>query len=113
MGMAAIAAAEAIADRGGDRYWLAELHRLRGELTWAQGEDGVIAEAHFRQALETARQQEAKMLELRAAMSLARLWRSQGKAQAARELLAASYGWFTEGFETPDLRAARALLAEL
>lgn len=112
-GMAAVAAAEAIADRGGDRYWLAELHRLRGELTWARGEDGLSAEAHFRQALETARQQEAKMLELRAAVSLARLWRSQGKAQAARELLGASYGWFTEGFETPDLRAARALLAEL
>ena len=70
-------------------------------------------EAHFRQALETARQQEARMLELRAAMSLARLWQSQGKKQATREILAEVYRRFDEGFESPDLQAAKALLQAL
>ncbi len=88
VGRAALADGLAIASGGGDVYWLAELHRLAGELSWAAGEDGLSAETHFRQALETARQQEAKMLELRAAMSLARLWRTQGKTQAAGESLA-------------------------
>ncbi len=112
-GRAALADGLAIASSGGDAYWLAELHRLAGELAWAAGEDGSTVEACYREALETARRQEARMLELRAAMSLARLWQGQGKAQAGRELLAGVYGWFAEGFETPDLRAANALLAEL
>ena len=75
--------------------------------------DTAKAEASFERALLVARQQQAKSWELRAAMSLARLWRDQGKAQQARELLAAVYGWFTEGFETRDLKEAKALLDEL
>ena len=68
------------------------------------------AEAYFHQALDVARRQEAKALELRAAMSLARLWRQQGKRQEAHDLLAPTYGWFTEGFDTADLQEARVLL---
>ena len=71
------------------------------------------AEAYFERALAVARQQQAKSWELRAAMSLARLWRDQGKVQQARELLAPVYGWFTEGFDTRDLKEAKALLEEL
>ena len=75
--------------------------------------DTAKADASFERALLVARQQQAKSWELRAAMNLARLWRDQGKAQQARELLAAVYGWFTEGFETRDLKEAKALLDEL
>ena len=71
------------------------------------------AEAHFMRAIAVARRQQAKSWELRAAMSLARLWRDQGKPQQARELLAPVYGWFTEGFDTLDLKEAKALLDEL
>ena len=71
------------------------------------------AEGYFERALAVARQQEAKSWELRASMSLARLWRNQGKVQQARELLAPVYGWFTEGFDTLDLKQAKALLHEL
>ena len=71
------------------------------------------AEAYFERALSVARQQQAKSWELRASMSLARLWRSQGKVHQARELLAPVYGWFTEGFDTRDLKEAKALLEEL
>jgi predicted ATPase len=71
------------------------------------------AEAYFERALTVARSQQAKSWELRAAMSLARLWRSQGKPQQAGELLAPVYGWFTEGFDTRDLKEAKALLEEL
>ena len=71
------------------------------------------SEAYFDRALAVARQQQAKSWELRAAMSLARLWRDEGKVQQARELLAPVYGWFTEGFETRDLQEAKALLEEL
>jgi predicted ATPase len=71
------------------------------------------APAYFQQALDLARSQQAKSLELRAAMSLARLWQRQGKGAEARELLAPVYGWFTEGFDTADLQDARALLEEL
>ena len=73
----------------------------------------VTSETAKERALVVARQQQAKSWELRAAMSLARLWRSQGKAQQARELLAPVYGWFTEGFDTRDLKEAKALLEEL
>ena len=109
-GSAALAAARTIVQNGGDTYWMAEVDRLQGELSKTQGEDDREVEAHFRQALETARQQEARMLELRAAMSLARLWQSQGKNQAAREMLAEVYGRFDEGFDSYDLQAASALL---
>ena len=75
--------------------------------------DDVKAEAYFERALAVARQQQAKSWELRAAMSLARLWRDQGKPQQARELLAPVYGWFTEGHKTLDLKEAKVLLGEL
>ena len=75
--------------------------------------DAAKAEGYFESALTVARQQQAKSWELRAAMSLARLWRDQGKPQQARELLAPVYGWFTEGFDTRDLKEAKALLEEL
>jgi predicted ATPase len=75
--------------------------------------DRVKAKAYFEHALRIAREQQAKSWELRAAMSLARLWRDQGKVQQARELLDPVYGWFTEGFDTRDLKEAKALLDEL
>jgi predicted ATPase len=112
-GRAALAEARTLTQSGMDLYCQAEVDRLQGELLQAEGGDGSQAEAHFRQALETARRQEARMLELRAAMSLARLWHSQGKVHSARELLAEIYGRFDEGFDTPDLQAAEALLSEM
>ena len=75
--------------------------------------DAAKAEAHFERALAVARQQQAKSWELRAATSMARLWRDQGKPQQARELLAPVYGWFTEGFDTRDLKEAKALLEQI
>jgi predicted ATPase len=100
--------------RTGVRWIEAELHRLRGDLLLVLlGADQPEAEACFRRALAVAREQDAKMWELRAAISLARLWRDQGKRAMAHDLLAPIYGWFTEGFETADLRDAKALLDEL
>jgi predicted ATPase len=97
-----------------ERWWEAELHRLQGVL-WLQLPipDVRQAEACLRQALDLARCQQAKALELRAALSLSRLWQHLGQREAARALLAPIYHWFTEGFDTPDLQEARALLAEL
>jgi predicted ATPase len=96
------------------RWWEADLHRLRGELLLqhavARPEE---AEACFQQASAVARRQQAKSLELRAAMSLARLWQRQGKCAEAHQLLEEVYGWFTEGFDTTDLQEARALLEAL
>jgi predicted ATPase len=98
----------------GERWWEAELYRLTGELLRRQAvPDMPQAEACFHQALAVARQQQARSWELRAAMSLARLWQQQGKAAEARQLLAAVYGWFTEGFDTTDMHAARTLLDTL
>jgi len=92
----------------------AEAHRIAGEIALLSPErDAAAAQEYFERALSVARRQEAKSWELRAAMSLARLWRSQGKPQQARELLAPVYGWFTEGFDTRDLKEAKALLEEL
>ena len=97
-----------------ERLYEAEVNRIAGEIARASHEpDQASAEAYFQRALSVARQQQAKSLELRAAMSLARLWRDQGKVQQARELLAPVYGWFTEGFDTRDLKEAKALLEEL
>ena|SRR5215211_8049962 len=94
------------------KNWL--LHRLKGELLLQQDAgSGDEAETCFCQALDVARCQQAKSLELRAAMSLARLWQRQGKRDEARQLLADVYGWFTEGFDTADLREAKTLLEEL
>ena len=87
---------------------------MAGEIALLSREvDVAKAETHFEQALAVAREQQAKSWELRAAMSLARLWRDQGKVQQPRELLAPVYGWFTEGFHTRDLKEAKALLEEL
>jgi predicted ATPase len=106
--------AEALAK--GDRSGAGEveLYRVKGELRLRQRiPDTPEAETCFRQALDIARSQQAKLLELRAAMSLARLWQRHGKQTEAHELLAPIYGWFTEGFDTKDLQEAKALLEAL
>jgi predicted ATPase len=95
-----------------ERGYEAEVYRVAGEIVLLSPEPAK-AEAYFERALTVARQQQAKSWELRASMSLARLWRSQGKVSEARELLAPVYGWFTEGFDTRDLKGAKALLDEL
>ena len=97
-----------------EKWCEAEVHRLAGEVALKSPEpDTAKAEAYFDRALAVARHQQAKSWELRASMSLARLWRDQGRPQQARELLAPVYGWFTEGFDTRDLKEAKALLEEL
>ena len=101
-----------VIERTEEREFEAELYRVRGELLLAT-EDAGQAEKSFCTALETARRQSARLWELRAATSLARLWRDQGRRDEAHELLAPVYGWFTEGFGTPVLQEAKALLAEL
>jgi predicted ATPase len=101
-------------ERSKERWCEAELHRIAGEIALKPlSPDTEKAEKYFERALAVARQQQAKSWELRAAMSLARLWRSQGKPQQARELLAPVYEWFTEGFDTLDLKEAKAVLDEL
>ena len=90
----------------------ADLHRVRGDLLLATG-DQAAAEQSYHQALAVAQGQSAKLFELCAATSLARLWHDQGKRAAARDLLAPIYGWFTEGFDTPVLQDAKTLLDEL
>jgi class 3 adenylate cyclase/predicted ATPase len=113
-GLSVLTEAWAAVQKTGERWWEAELCRLQGELVLARSpEDGAEAEALFRQALDVASSQQAKSLELRAAMSLSRLWRHQGKRVDARGVLAPIYSWFTEGFGTGDLQEARALLDEL
>ena len=102
------------ASKSGERFYEAELYRINGELLLKQSvADEQQAEACFQNALKVARGQSAKSLELRAAMSLSRLWQRQGKKTEARRLLAEIYGWFTEGFDTADLKAAKALLEDL
>src|SRR5262249_16234201 len=98
----------------GERWCEPEVHRTAGEIALLVSEpDAANAEAHFQHALAVAQQQQAKPWELRAAISMARLWRSQDKPRQARELLAPVYGWFTEGFDTRDLKEAKALLDAL
>ena len=100
--------------RGSDVVWEPEVNRLMGDLLLRRNPSAPDrAEVSYRRAIERARSQEAKSWELRAATSLARLWRDQGKPAEARELLAPVYGWFTEGFDTLDLKEAKALLEEL
>ena len=112
--MTALADALARLPRGRGFFYEAELYRLRGELLLRQATpDALQEEECFHQALAVARRQEAKSLELRATMSLSRLWQQQGKPEEARQLLAEVYTWFTEGFDTADLREARALLTAL
>ena len=97
-----------------ERWCEAEINRIAGEIALKSPEpDAAKAEAYFERALAVARKQQAKSWELRAAMSMARLWRDQGKRHEARDLLAPVYGWFTEGFDTLDLKEAKALLDEL
>ncbi len=97
-----------------ESWWEADLHRITGEVVLKSPEpDATKAQAHFERALTVARAHQAKSWELRAAMSMARLWRDQGKPQQARDLLAPVYNWFTEGFNTLDLKEAKALLVEL
>jgi predicted ATPase len=101
-----------IVERTGQRWLAAELNRLKGKLLLRQG-NPETAEELYRKALSIAREQEAKLWELRAAMSLARLRRDQGRKADARDLLAPVYDWFTEGFDTLDLKETKALLGEL
>ena len=101
------------AHTGDERFWYAELLRQKGQLLALRRSPAAEVEAGYQSALEVARQQSAKSLELRAAISLARLWQQQGRRAEARELLAGVYDWFTEGFDTADLFDARTLLAEL
>jgi predicted ATPase len=111
-GLAQLAEALELVEKTGERYHRAEIHRLKADLLWMQG-NGVEAEAHYWAAIQVARQQSAKSLELRTTMRLSRLLQARGKQEQARQLLSDIYGWFTEGFDTPDLKDARALLDEL
>jgi len=131
-GLAVLAEALAIVDKTGERFYEAELYRLKGTLTLQeanqkakgkrqkskietnpQEEVEQEVEGYFLKAIEVARKQQAKSLELRAVMSLARLWLQQGKQHEAHKLLSEIYSWFTEGFDTKDLQEAKALLGEL
>ena len=113
-GLAAVAEALAFVERTEERFYGAELHRLKGELLLQHSPDNQPeAEACFHQALDVARRQEAKSWELRAATSLARLWQQQEKTAEAHKLLAPVYNWFTESFDTKDLQEAKTLLDEL
>ena len=114
-GLALLDDADAAIEHTHDRYWEAEIHRLRGRLLLATAEPAApaSAEACYRRALEVARQQGARSLELRAAVSLSRLWQAADRHDEARELLAPVYEWFTEGLDHPELREAAALLDEL
>ena len=138
-GLETISQALAFVEETGERHYEAEMYRLKGELILVNAERGMLnderqkkatkrssihrssfrvhrsaeAEACFQQALEISCRQEAKSLELRAAMSLSRLWQQQGKQQPAHQLLSEVYEWFTEGFDTVDLQEAKALLGEL
>src|SRR5271166_427896 len=111
-GLARLDEAEELIGETQERRIEAEMHRLRGELLKDTG-DRALAEAYFRKALGLAQRQSAKLFELLAANSLARLWSDQGKRTEAHDLLAPIYGWFTEGFDTPVLQDAKALLEQL
>jgi predicted ATPase len=111
-GLSSLAEAAQITETTDERFSEAAIHRLRAELLNATG-DRTAAEQSYHQALAVAKQQSVKVFELRAAASLARLWRDQGKRIEARDLLAPIYGWFTEGFDTAVLQDAKALLDQL
>ena len=113
-GLQALAEAHTLVEQHEERWWEAEICRLRGVLLLRQpGTPQAEAETWLQRALDVARRQEAKSLELRAAMSLSRFWHQQGKRKEAHDLLAEVYAWFTEGFDTADLQEAKALLEEL
>ena len=106
--------ARTLVETGGERWFEPHIYCIAGEVALKSSQpDASKAQSYFERALSVARQQQAKSWELRAAMSMARLWRDQGKVSEARELLAPIYGWFTEGFDTRDLKEAKALLEEL
>jgi predicted ATPase len=110
-GLPVLAEALTLVAASEERWWKAEVYRLKGTLRLQlSSPDALRAETCFQQALAVARGQQAKALELRAALSLGRLWQQQGKREAARALLGPIYGWFTEGFDMPDLQEARAIL---
>ncbi len=112
-GLSTLTEALDLVDKNGERWWQAELYRLRGELLLQVVPDVSQAETALQQALEVARQQQAKLLELRTTMSLARLWQVRDNRDEARHMLADIYDWFTEGLDTTDLKEAKALLDEL
>lgn len=112
-GLGYLAEALALVDSGPEPFWEAELHRLQGELLLQQAEPDEVVEDCFRQAIEIAHRQGAKSLELRATISLCRLWQRQGQREGPRQKLTDILSWFTEGFGTVDLQAASALLEEL
>ena len=113
-GLHLVTEALAVVDITGERYYEAELYRLHGDLLLRQAvAEAQAAEACFQRALSVARHQQAKSWELRAATSLSRLWQHQGRRAAAYDLFAPVYSWFTEGFDTADLREAKALLDAL
>ena len=113
-GLGVLTEALALEDTTGERWYESECYRLKGELLLQLSSDNQAdAETCFHHALEIARSQQAKSFELRAATSLARLWHQQGKRQEAHDLLAPVYHWFTEGFDTADLKDAKTLLHEL
>ena len=118
-GLTALAEALAAVNKTGERYYEAELYRLKGTLTLQsevrdpKSEVEREAEECFQKAIDIARRQNAKSLELRAVMSLSRLWQQQGRKEEAHQLLSEIYNWFTEGFDTKDLQDAKTLLEEL
>jgi predicted ATPase/class 3 adenylate cyclase len=114
-GLAAVAEALRLVDKNDERFYEAEVYRVKGKLVLQSEVRGPESEAEecFLKAIEIARRQSAKSLELRAVMSLSRLWQQQGKKEEARQILAEIYGWFTEGFDTADLKEAKMLLDEL
>jgi predicted ATPase len=113
-GLTVLAEALTLADTTGERWYAPELYRLKGALLLQQSSDNSMeAEVCFHHAISIAQSQQAKSFELRTATSLARLWHSQGKRDEARQWLGDVYGWFTEGFDTADLKDAKALLDEL
>jgi predicted ATPase len=112
-GVRLLVRAQSVMEQHEVRFWEAEIHRLKGELLQEATPDASQAEACFHRALAVARRQHAKSLELRTAMSLARLWQHQSKSQEAHDLLASVDGWFTEGFDTFDLQEAKAPLQTL
>lgn len=111
--LAVVAKGLAFVAESGEKLWEAELYRLKGELLRQQGADASEVAQQFQQALAIARSQQAKSLELRAAVSLSRLWQAQGRIEEARHRLAEVYGWFSEGFDTDDLIEAKGLLDQL
>jgi predicted ATPase len=111
-GLKHLASATRLVEKNDERVWEPELHTVRGELMAMMG-DRAAAEEAFHRSLATSRRVCSKLLELRASTRLARLWRDQGKRTEARDLLAPVYGWFTEGFDTLDLKEAKGLLDAL